>query len=149
FLISIDGNDIFSVQKPDEQLAPNGQRRQINVAVNPFGTNGAVNTFGMLGEIGFSVPPGQSAGFSRVVASILRSPSHVLISEDLSKSNYDGLYANSGDALQIKDGSYHISGGRNGASIVRDPSHNSMPMLRTKFATQSKKLDHARLYVTA
>ena len=154
FLISIDGNDNFAVPKPDATPtpAPNAnpnQPRPINLVVNPFGGNGAVNTFGMLGEMGFSVPAGQSADFSNVTVSNLRSPSHVLFQEDLNKHPYDGLYANSGDALQIRSGSYHTDGGKNGAFIVRDPSRNAMPMLRTTFEVGPKKIDHARLYVTA
>jgi len=154
FLISIDGNDNFAVPKLDVAPSPvpnanPNQPRPINVAVNPFGVNGAVNTFGMLGEMGFSVPAGQGADFSNVVISNLRSPSHVLFHEDLSKQPYDGLFASASDALQIKDGSYHVHGGKTEVFVVRDPSRNAMPMLRTTFDVAPKKVDHARLYVTA
>jgi alpha-L-rhamnosidase len=154
FLISIDGNDNFAIPKPETTPTPApgsnaNQPRPINVVVNPFGGNGAVNTFGMLGEMGFSVPPGQSAEFSNLAISNLRAPGHVLFQEDLSKPVYTGLYANSNGVLQVKDGKYHVNGGEKGAFIVRDPSRNAMPILRTKFATQAKKIDHARLYVTA
>ena len=155
FLISIDGNDNFAVPKLDATPTPtpppnvnSNQPRPINVVINPFGGNGAVNTFGMLGDMGFSVPAGQSADFSNVVVSNLRSPSNVLFQEDLSKPRYDGLYANA-DGLQIRNGSYHIDGGNAGAFIVRDPSRNAMPMMRTRFNVASKEIDHARLYVTA
>jgi alpha-L-rhamnosidase len=149
FLISIDGNENFAELKTDETAAADNQKKPISVVVNPFGGNGAVNTFGMLGEIGFAVPANQSVSFSDLVVSNLRSPSNVLFREDLTKPVYDGLYAGSGDSLSVKNGSYQISGGAGGAFIVRDPSRNSMPMLRTRFRTEAKKIDHARLYVTA
>ncbi len=136
FLISIDNNPSFAVQKD-----PANQNKPISVAVNPFGTNGAVNTFGMLGEMGFSVPAGNKAFFSNIVISNFRSPSNILFKDDLNKPFYQGV--------PIKNGKYEISGGERGAFIVRDSSRNSMPMLRTSFKTESKKIDNARLYVTA
>ena len=42
-----------------------------------------------------------------------------------------------------------LAGGSNGAFVVRSPSRNSMPMLRTTFKTGAKVIDGARLYVTA
>jgi alpha-L-rhamnosidase len=148
FLISIDGNENFADQKADENQAGN-QKKSISVVINPFGGNGAVNTFGMLGEMGFAVPPDQRAVFSNVVVSNLRSPSHVLFREDLTKTVYDGIYAGGGESLSVAGGSYQINGGDGGAFIVRDPSRNSMPMLRTRFRTEAKKIAQARLYVTA
>lgn len=148
FLISIDGNNVFSVPKPDDPPLQNGQRRQINVAVNPFGTNGAVNTWGMLGEIGFSVPAEQSAVFSNVVVSNLRAPSHVLFKEELNDASYNGLFSDA-ESVTIENGRYHVSGRAKGTFVVRDPSRNAMPMLRTTFDTGNKKVDKARLYVTA
>jgi len=153
FLIAIDGNDNFAVPNPKEPPSPPAntnpnQPRPINVVVNPFGGNGAVNTFGILGEIGFSVPAGQSAEFSNVIVSNLRAPSHVLFKEDLSQPTYGGIFALA-DGLQVKNGGYHITGGEHGSFVVRDPSRNAMPMLRTKFDAAPKKIDHARLYVTA
>ena len=42
-----------------------------------------------------------------------------------------------------------LAGGSSGAFVVRNPSRNSMPMLRTTFKTGAKAIDGARLYVTA
>ena len=42
-----------------------------------------------------------------------------------------------------------LSGGSNGIFVVSNPSHNSMPMLRTTFNISGKAVDHARLYITA
>ena len=139
FLISIDGNENFAEPKTDETTTADNQKKPISVVVNPFGGNGAVNTFGMLGEMGFSVPPNQRAVFSNVVVSNLRSPAHVLFREDLTRAVYDGIYAGGGESLSVAGGSYQINGGARGAFIVRDPSRNSMPMLRTGFRTEAKK----------
>lgn len=146
FLLVIDGNENFAVPKPtDPQPAPNAPK-VVSVAVNPFGTNGAVNTFGMLGDMGFAVPAGQNATFSNLVIANFRSPSHVLFKDDPANGR---LFAGSGDGLRVKDGGYEVSGGQNGAFIVRDPSRNSMPMLRTTFRTAEKKIASAKLYATA
>lgn len=133
FLISIDGNSNFAVSTDNS--------KPVSVVVNPFGGNGAVNTFGMLGEMGFSVPVNQKASFSDIVVSNFRSPSHVLFKDDTQKPFYE--------SLPFKDGKYEVNGGEKGVFIVKDPSRNSMPTLRTEFKTESKKIDHARLYVTA
>ena len=51
--------------------------------------------------------------------------------------------------MSVTGGGYHVRGGTHGAFIVRDPSRNAMPMLRTVFKTATKKIQSARLYVTA
>lgn len=142
--ISIDGNSSFAIQKD-----PANQNKPVSVVINPFGSNGAVITFGMLSEIGFSVPANQKAVFSDLAVSNFRAPSNVLFKEDLTKPNYNGIFADNGNSLIVRDGKYEVSGGENGVFIVRDSSRNSMPMLRTQFKTESKKVDSARLYVTA
>ncbi len=57
------------------------------------------------------------------------------------------MKANAG--LSIADGKYVLSGGSGGVFVVRDPSRNAMPMLRTTFKAGAKAIDSARLYVTA
>ncbi len=141
-LIAVDGNSSFAVQKANEN-------KPVSVVINPFGANGAVNTFGMLGEMGFAVPPRQKAVFSDLVITNLRNPSNILFKEDLTAANYNGLFADNGGELKVTGGKYEVNGGERGAFIVRDSTRNSMPMLRTTFKTDSKKIDHARLYVTA
>ncbi len=49
----------------------------------------------------------------------------------------------------MASGSYALNGGANGVFLVRDPSRNSMPMLRTSFKAAAKAIEGARLYVTA
>lgn len=136
FLISINGNGNFAVIKDAAD-----QKKPIFLAINPFGTNGAVNTFGMLSEMGFSIPPDQKAYFSNITVSNFRSPSNILFKDDLNKPFYQGI--------PIENGKYEVSGGEKGFFIVRDASRNSMPMLRTVFKTEPKRVDRARLYVTA
>jgi alpha-L-rhamnosidase len=51
--------------------------------------------------------------------------------------------------FSVAGGYYVVRGGNKGAFIVRDPSRNSMPMLRTTFKTGAKAIESARLYVTA
>ncbi|HRH41105.1 MAG TPA: family 78 glycoside hydrolase catalytic domain [Pyrinomonadaceae bacterium] len=133
FLISIDGNSNFA------NTADNS--KPISVAVNPFGTNGAVNTFGMLSEMGFSVPANQTANFSNIIISNFRSPSHILFKDDSTRPFFN--------EITVKDEKYQVNGGEKGFFAVKDPSRNSMPMLRTAFKTEEKKIDNARLYVTA
>ena len=57
------------------------------------------------------------------------------------------MKANAG--LSIANGKYVLSGGSGGVFVVRDPSRNAMPMLRTTFKAGAKAIDSARLYVTA
>lgn len=136
FLISIDGNSNFAVVKDDAN-----KNKPVLAAVNPFGTNGAVNTFGMLCEMGFAVPANQKASFANIEISNFRSPSHILFKDDLSKPFYENT--------PVKDEKYEIDGGAKGVFIVKNPSRNSMPLLRTVFKTESKKIEKARLYATA
>lgn len=173
--ISIDGNTAFAVPPPPPvpvpgapgtpiagapaggappaggggggQGGPGGQTAGSSANLNPLGNGGNFITFGMLGDIGFSEPAGQKATFSNVTVAHLRSPSATLFKEDLS-AGYKGIFAGS-NAVSIRDGKYQIDGGASGVFVACDPSHNSTPMLRTEFASGSKKIDHARLYVTA
>jgi alpha-L-rhamnosidase len=120
--------------------------------LNPVGQGGNYIPFGMLCDIGFSVNPGQNATFRDVVVRNNRAPNTVLFREDLSAASYKGIYADAvktASGLSIANGTYVLSGGGAGAFVVRDPSHNSMPMLRTTFKAGAKVIDSARLYVTA
>lgn len=125
-----------------------------NGVVNPVGDNHDYLTHvGMLAEIGFSVDAGQKAIFRDVEVNHQRSPSNTLFKEDLTVENYTGIYkdaVNDPDSgVTITNGGLKIAGGKNGALIVKDPSRNSMPMLRTQFLTQEKRVKKARLYATA
>ena len=122
------------------------------VNLNPVGQGGNYIPFGMLCDMGFSVGPGQGATFRDVVVRNNRAPNSVLFREDLAAGAYKGIYADAlmaNAGLSVANGAYALAGGANGAFIVRNPSRNSMPMLRTTFKTGAKAIDGARLYVTA
>ena len=122
------------------------------VNLNPIGQGGDYLPFGLLCDIGFSVPAGQTARFGSVTVRHDRTPRNVLFREDLARRPYDGIYAGAVSArtgLTIADGRYVVQGGDRGTFVVRDPSRNGAPMLRTTFTTTATPIASARLYVTA
>ncbi len=121
------------------------------VNLNPMGQGGDYLPFGMLCDIGFSVGSGQNATFREVVVRNDRAPANVLFREELAGPVYAGIFADAapGSGFSVSDGKYVLSGGDEGVLLVRDPSRNSMPMLRTTFTTRPKAIESARLYVTA
>jgi len=145
---TVNGSNVFHVP-----LAPDGSDQdKASVNLNPAGLGWDYITYGLLCEIGFSVDPGQKALFSDLSASNTRKPARVLFREDLDEKDYQGIFQKfikSGSALRITDQGYQIDGGNEGAFIVADPSHSSMPMLRTTFGTDDRTVASARLYVTA
>jgi len=147
--ISIDGNSSFDGKSAPLSTGRFGQDvGGITVNLNPMGNGGDFITYGMLADIGFAADAGQRSGFSNVSVSFLRNPSNTLFKEDLSKPMYDGIFAGS-SGFTVAQGKYNIDGGTQGTFITRNPSKNSMPMLRTQFATSGKTIKHARLYATA
>ena len=122
------------------------------VNLNPMGQGGDYLPFGMLCDIGFSVDPGQRATFRDVVVRHNRAPNAILFREDLAGATYTGIYSDAiraNDGLSIANGTYVLAGGSAGVFVVRDPSRNAMPMLRTTFKAGAKAIGGARLYVTA
>jgi alpha-L-rhamnosidase len=122
------------------------------VNLNPVGQGGNYIPFGMLCDMGFSVGPGQSATFRDVIVRNNRVPNNVLFREDLAAGAYKGIYADAitvNSGFSVANGKYILAGGSGGAFVVRNPSRNGMPMLRTTFKTSAKAIDSARLYVTA
>ncbi len=154
--ISIDGNTSFtSGATPSTAGAgrggPGGRGGGANsVNLNPVGSGGNYIPLGMLCDIGFSVGPGQSASFRDVTVRNSRVPNNILFHEDLAGS-YRGIYAGHaapGSGFSVTGGRYVLAGGEKGIFLVRNPSRNSTPMLRTTFQA-SKAVESARLYVTA
>jgi len=128
------------------------------VNLNPVGWGGDYIAFPMLADIGFSVPDGQRARFSDIMVRHHRFPSNALFETEgdgpASRMNAEedifvAAATKTGAGLSRTDGGYEVAGGKEGAFISVDPSRNAMPMLRTEFAAEDKKIDHARLYVTA
>jgi alpha-L-rhamnosidase len=118
------------------------------INLNPLGKGGDFIAFPVVGDIGFSVPKGQSAMFSDLQIRNFRDPSNLLFWESLDEPSYNGIFKGN-ESLSVKDNVYHIHGGSNGAFLVANPSRNSMPMLRTTFSASAQKIAKARLYVTA
>ena len=155
--ITIDGNPSFAgaaaPPPPGARGGFGGRGGAPNsVNLNPVGSGGNYLPFGMLCDMGFSVGPGQNATFRDVTVRNNRPPNHVLFHEDLSAGPYQGIYAGfvaSNSGLSVANGRYVLAGGDKGVFVVRDPSRNSTPMLRTRFKTSGKAVEAARLYVTA
>jgi len=161
--ISLDGSSSFIAvpSATSSQTAPPGVPQEVmgrvgggvSVVVNPAGSGGDVLCFGMLCDMGFSTDAGQKATFSDIVVSNNRYPNSTLFAENLTGTSSKSIYsANASDpssGLTLTDGKYSLTGGSKGAFVVANPSRNSVPMLRTKFNTNEKKIERARLYVTA
>lgn len=100
-----------------------------SVNLNPLGRGGDFIAFPVVGDVGYSVPAGQSASFSKVEIANFRSPSNVIAT--------------------VQDEDYRINGGSSGIFKTFTPQGNSAPMLRTVFATSDTRITKARLYVTS
>lgn len=157
--VTIDGSTTFAgtvapAGTPGAPAAGGGGRGGAPNAfnLNPVGQGGNYIPFGMLCDIGFSVGPGQRATFRDVIVRNNRAPNSTLFREDLAAAAYTGIFADAVKAkagMSVADGTYVLSGGSSGAFVVRNPSRNSMPMLRTTFKTGARPVAGARLYVTA
>ncbi len=148
-----DGRGAPPLDGPPTGGVPRGGRggASSTVNLNPVGSGGNFLPFGMLCDMGFSVDPGQSATFRDVIVRNDRVPNNVLFRETLT-GVYMGIYADAAKAnagFSVADGKYVVAGGSRGVFVVRNPSHHSMPMLRTTFRTSAKAIGSARLYVTA
>ena len=133
---------------------PDNRNNSPSLFLNPVGRGGDFISFPMVANIGLSVDPGQKADFSDVEILNFRSPSNKLFSEDLNnQENYNGIFSqftkSNTSGLKIQKNAYSIDGGKKGSMILADPGKNSMPMLRTTFSSEVKKIANARLYVTA
>jgi alpha-L-rhamnosidase len=118
--------------------------------VNPVGAGGDYIAFPMVADIGFSVDKGEQADFSDVQILNYRAPQNAVFAERLGTEPYTGIFSHkAASGLAVKDGVYHLSGGTDGAFITADPSHGSMPLLRSNFVVKNKKIASARLYATA
>ncbi len=155
--VTLNESTDFFVQDTKKQTGAGSPFPSVNkgasVNLNPMGAGHDYISFGMLCDMGFSVDSGQQASFSNVSVSNIRNPANVLFQEDLAKPAYDGIYAsfltgNKTD-FHIQNNAYQLNGTNGSVFIVADPSHNAMPMLRTNFSIANKKMEGARLYVTA
>jgi alpha-L-rhamnosidase len=153
--ISVDDDNLFFLKDKPAKTERNRRGTSVGaeVTLNPLGPGHDVISYGMLGDIGFSVDAGQKASFSDLTVFNARMPGNVLFKETPGEQGYTGIFksfsADPQSGLSIQNNAYQLNGKNSGVFIVADPSHNAMPMLRTKFATADKTITGARLYVTA
>jgi alpha-L-rhamnosidase len=119
------------------------------LTLNPLNAVQDVPTFPRLNHIGFSVEENQKAIFSNIAISEVRVPNAVVFNEEVT-DNYNGIFKDvvDGSKLKIENGAFHVSGNNDRFTVYRDPSHTSVPMLRTEVKVE-KKVKSARLYATA
>ncbi|THU40214.1 alpha-L-rhamnosidase [Niastella caeni] len=98
------------------------------VNLNPLGQGGDFIAYPVVGDIGFSLPAGQTAIFSNIQIRNYRSPSNILYSQDSSSQ---------------------ITGKGEPSFVTINPSRNSLPMLRKPFSTSDHPIAKARLYATS
>jgi alpha-L-rhamnosidase len=120
-----------------------------SLILNPLNKASDVPTFPRLNEIGFAVDANQTAMISNMKISNVRAPHAVLFTEKLN-DQYKGIFSDAvdGKKVKIENGGFTISGGKEGLMVYKNPSHTSVPMLRTEFTAQ-KEIKSARLYATA
>lgn len=120
------------------------------VNVNPVGPGGDYIAFPMVANIGFSVDKGEKANFSDLQILNYREPQNAVFSEVLGSGTYTGIFSHKPiKGFAVGNGAYHLDGGTDGVFITADPSHDSMPLLRSVFTVKNKKIASARLYATA
>lgn len=98
------------------------------VNLNPLGRGGNYIAFPVVGDVGFCLAEGQDFLEARMDICNFRSPENLLAEVEM-------------------DGSKFGQGAEN--MYLVNPSRNSMPMLRTTFQAKDKRIQKARLYVTA
>lgn len=112
--------------------------------VNPAGPGGDYISFPMVADIGFVVDAGQQAQFKNFEILNFRAPANAVFTDSATKSIFAGK-----KGVRVKSGVCTVSGGSNGVLVTANPSHGSMPLLRTDFSLQNKKIARARIYATA
>ena len=111
----------FYVDNTDKQIG--------SVNLNPLGQGGDFVAFPVVGDVGYFVPAGQAASFSKVEIANFRSPANVITT--------------------LQDSVCRIVGRISDTFTTFAPESHSAPMLRTVFASSETKIKKARLYVTS
>ncbi len=130
------GVDDSKLEMPKVNFWSNGY------VVNPAGPGGDYISFPMVADIGFSVGAGQIAQFKNFEILNFRAPNNAVFNDK------ENIFAGKSGVTISSDG-YTVDGGKNGVLVIANPSHGSMPLLRTNFSLQNKKIARARIYVTA
>lgn len=117
--------------------------------LNPLGSANEGPHYPRLNEIGFAVEDGESARFDNLKISEYPSPNAVLFSETFD-SEYTGIFRNALNAsyFSLADGEIVLDGSSGEVMVTRDPSHSSVPMLRT-LVNSGGVIEKARLYASA
>lgn len=111
----------FYVDNTDKQIG--------SVNLNPLGQGGDFIAFPMVGDVGYFVPAGQAASFSKVEIANFRSPANVITT--------------------LQDAARRIDGTTTDIFHIFTPDSHSAPILRTVFTSSDTKVKKARLYVTS
>ena len=154
---SIHGSSVFGVfdlyidgEDASHAITLNDQKQPSSINLNPVGWGADYIAYPIVGDIGFALDKGQKAYFSDVTIKNNRSPSNTLFKEDLSKTNYNGIFKSLGaNLISVNDGKYLLDGTKNSLHLVANPTQNATPMLRAEFKTEDKGIKKARLYATA
>ncbi|CUH96025.1 hypothetical protein P22_2113 [Propionispora sp. 2/2-37] len=119
--------------------------------VNPVGPGGDYISFPMVADIGFALDKGQRAEFSSVRILNYRSPGNTVFFEKITPDRpYTGIFSTKKtEGFSVSRDTYLLDGGKDGLLLTADPSHGSMPMLRSVFKVPAKQMAAARLYVTS
>ena len=115
------------------------------IVLNPLGA-AEVNTYPMLGCVGFAANPGESAVFTDYTISNAGKFARGTLLDEKRGATYaifDGL-----DGLSVDGSAITVAGGENGVLAYADPSFSAAPMLRRGF-TLKGEVAKARLYLTA
>ena len=114
--------------------------------LNPAGPGGDYISFPVIADIGFVAGANQQAEIKDFEVLNYREPSNAVFQENLSKG--ESIFQGK-KGISISDESYKLDGGTDGILITENPSHGAMPILRTTFPLENKKISRARLYATA
>ena len=134
---TIDGNKL---EMPEVNFWSRG------FVINPAGPGGDYISFPTIADIGFVAGKNQQAEISDFEILNFREPSNAVFKENLSKG--ESIFKGK-QGVSISKKGYKIDGGANGILVTENPSHGAMPLLRTNFNLQDKKISRARLYATA
>lgn len=138
-------------QDPMEQFFP-PLVKGAKVTLNPAGVNHDVLSYGMLNSIGFAVAANEVVNFGELKIRHIHQPRNI-IAQETPVAGYSGIFANylagTNPTLSIKDNSFEVQGGTEGAKVLAKPETTGTPMLRSRADLGKTKISKARLYVTA
>ena len=140
---------------PDHKISGddfgNAPRARKGFNVNPVGVGNDYISYPMLGDIGFSLEPGQKAFFDQLIVRNFRAPSNIIFQDKIDEDAYTGLFADEVKQninLGIANQKIAAAGGTEGLLVLKNPSQNATPLFRTVVKPQ-KKIRKARLYITS